>query len=236
MRDEGNIRFERPRVTRAMKVFAALLAAVWLLQVLLSGGGGAADRFGLFRWLTLKPSAVLDGYQAWRVLSFGFLGDPADVVSIVLDVLLILLFGSALEERVGRWRALAAIVGANAFGALAVLAVSRFDLGLLHAQVVGPTAAVSALAVAWGLQRANERLEFLGAIAMRGKHFALATAALTLLSFYVNRSGAHLASVAGLVAGIFVARLGPPAQKGRARKTSGPNLRVVRDDPKRWMN
>lgn len=219
-----------------MKIVGAVLAGVWLLQVVLSGGAGSTDRFGLFRWFTLKPSAVFDGFQLWRALTYGLLGDPADVVSIVLDVLLLLLFGSALEERVGRSRALVALLGANALGALAVLAASRLDLSLLHAQVVGPSAAVSALAVAWGLQRADERLEFLGAIAMRGKHFAFVTAALTLLSFVVNRTGAHVASVAGLLAGVFIARLGAPPAKRSARRTSGSHLRVVRDDPKRWMN
>jgi membrane associated rhomboid family serine protease len=220
-----------------MKIYAALLAGVWLFQVLASGGGAeGTDRFGWFRWLTLKPSAVIDGLQLWRVVSFGFLGEPGDVVAIVLQVMLVLIFGSAFEERVGRNKALAAIVGANAFGALVVLAVSRFDLRLLHAQVVGPAAAVSALAVAWGVQRADERLNFLGALEMRGKHFAMLTAGLTILSFVTGRSGSHLSSVAGLVAGVFIARIGPPPTSSRKPRGTGPNLRLVRDDPKRWLN
>lgn len=242
MRDEGQVRFERPTVTRTMKVLAMLLAAIWLVQVLAVGTGDGADRFGVFRWLTLKPSAVLDGHQLWRALTYPFLGDPGDVVGVVLDVVLVLLFGSALEERVGRARALAAMFAATLFGALVVLAVSRFDLGLLHAQVVSPSAAMTALAVAWGLQRSNQRLDFLGAIAMRGKHFALLTAALAIVSYLANRSGSHLASVAGVVAGAFIAQLKGPSTPARGKLSVGSaRLRAIpggkdRDDPKRWLN
>lgn len=235
MRNQGEVRFERPRVTRTMKVVAMVLVGVWLAQVLL--GAGAGDRFGIFRWLTLKPSAVLEGLQLWRVLTYALLGDPGDVVAVVLDVVLVLLFGSALEERIGRSRSLAAMLGASLFGALAVVAVSRFDLALVHAQTVSPSAAVTALAVAWGLHRSNERLEFLGAIAMRGKHFALLTAGLAIVGYLASRTGSHLAAIAGVVAGAFVAQMRAPA---RAKLTVGTaRLRAIpggRDDPKRWLN
>jgi membrane associated rhomboid family serine protease len=233
VRDNETVRFQTPKVTPTMKALSAALVAVWLLQVLSGGGGG--DRFGAFRWLTLKPSAVVEGLQLWRVLTYAVLGDPSDVVAIVLDVLLVLIFGSALEERVGRARALAAMLGASVFGALVVLAVSRVDLALLHAPVVGPAAAMSALTVAWGIQRADERLSFFGAFELRGRHFAMAAAAMTLLSFLFNRSGAHVASVAGLVAGVFVARIGPKGG-GARRKPAAPHLRVVKPDPKHYLN
>lgn len=216
-----------------MKVLAAVLVGIWLLQVLTSS---AEVPFGAFRWLTLKPSAVLDGHQVWRVATYALLGNPADVVAILLDVMILLIFGSALEERAGRGRALAAMFGASLFGALAVLAVSRLDLALLHAQVVGSSAAMSALIVAWGVQRADERLSFFGAFELRGKHFALAASAITVGSFLLNRSGAHVASVAGLVAGLFVARLGPRTPKTPPRKRAGGHLRVVPEDPKRYLN
>lgn len=234
MRDDETLRVQTPKVTQTMKALSAALVGVWLLQVL--SGTGGPDRFGAFRWLTLKPSAVVDGLQLWRVLTYAVLGDPSDVVAIVLDVMLLLVFGSALEERVGRARALAAMLGASAFGALVVLAVSRVDLALLHAPVVGPAAAMSALTVAWGIHRADDRLSFFGAPELRGKHFAMAVAAITVLSFLINRSGAHVASVAGLVAGIFVARIGPAGGGPARRKPAAPHLRVVKPDPKHYLN
>ncbi|MFO0625709.1 MAG: rhomboid family intramembrane serine protease [Polyangiales bacterium] len=234
MRDDETVRFQAPKVTQTMKALSAALVGVWLLQVLSGGGGG--DRFGAFRWFTLKPGAVIDGLQLWRVLTYAVLGDPSDVVAIALDVMLLLIFGSALEERVGRARTLAAMLGASAFGALVVLAVSRVDLALLHAPVVGPAAAMSALIVAWGIQRADERLSFFGAFELRGRHFAMAAAAMTVLSFLINRSGAHVASVAGLVAGIFVARIGPRGGSAPRRKPAAPHLRVVKPDPKHYLN
>lgn len=215
-----------------MKVLSAAMVAVWLFQVL---AGTSGERYGVFRWLTLKPSAVLEGAQLWRVLSYAALGEPSDVVAIVLDVVLLLIFGSALEERIGRARSFAAMAGASAFGALVVLAASRVDLALVHAQVVGPSAIMSALIVAWGVQRADERLSFFGAFELRGKHFAMAAAAMTLASFLINRSGAHLASVAGLVAGLFVARIPPPAARRPPRKIAG-HLRIVPEKPKHYLN
>ena len=199
-----------------MKALSAALVGVWLLQVL--SGGGGADRFGAFRWLTLKPSAVVEGLQLWRVLTYAVLGDPSDVVAIVLDVLLLLLFGSALEERVGRARALAAMLGASAFGALVVLAVSRVDLALLHAQVVGPAAAMSALTVAWGIQRSDERLSFFGAFELRGNHFAMAAAAMTELSFLINRSGANVAMTDSGIASAMMT-VAYPFRRNRSRTT-----------------
>ncbi|MEZ4390132.1 MAG: rhomboid family intramembrane serine protease [Polyangiales bacterium] len=220
-------------MTRTMKVLSAALVGIWLLQVLTNS---AEVPFGAFRWLTLKPSAVLEGHELWRVATYAVLGNPADVVAILLDVMILLIFGSALEERAGRGRALAAMFAVSVFGALAVLAASRVDLSLLHAQVVGSSAAMSALIVAWGVQRAEERLSFFGAFELRGKHFAMVVAAMTVVSFLLNRSGAHVASVAGLVAGLFVARLGPRTPKAPPRKRVGGHLRVVPEDPKRYLN
>lgn len=235
MRDDGDRTWlQTPRVTQTMKVLSAALVGVWLLQVL-SGAGSSGDRFGAFRWLTLKPSAVLDGLQLWRLLTYGVLGDPGDVVTIVLDVMLLLIFGSALEVRVGRSRALGAMLATQLFGALVVIAVSRLDLALLHAPVVGPSAAMSALIVAWGVQRSDERLSFFGAFELRGRHFAMAAAAMTVLSFLLNRSGAHVASVAGLLAGLLVARIGPRGG-GTVKRKPVPHLRMVKPDPKHYLN
>ena len=228
------MQFQPPKVTQTMKALSAALVGVWLLQVL--SGSGGADRFGAFRWLTLKPSAVVEGLQLWRVLTYGFVGDPSDVAAILFDVMLLLLFGSALEDRIGRARALAAMLGASAFGALVVLAVSRVDLALLHASVVGPAAATSALTVAWGIDRADQRLSFFGAFELRGKQFAMAVAAMTVLTLLINRSGAHVASVAGLLAGVVVARIPPKGGGNARRKPAAPHLRVVKPDPKHYLN
>ena len=64
----------------------------------------------------------------------------------------------------------------------------------------------------------------------------MAAAAMTVLSFLINRSGAHVASVAGLVAGIFVARIGPRGGAAVRRKPAAPHLRVVKPDPKHYLN
>lgn len=217
-----------------MKVLAASLVGVWLFQVLTGGVGG--DRFGVLRWLTLKPSAVTERLQLWRPFTYALLGEPSDVVAIVLDVVVLLIFGSALEERLGRARALGAMYGAGLFGALAVLAASRVDLSLHHVPVVGPSAAMSAIVVAWGMQRATQRMSFFGAFDLSGRQFALAAAALTLVSALMNRTGSHVAAVAGLVAGLFIARIAPPGAKRTTRRPPSSHLRVVPRDPRLDIN
>lgn len=228
-----------PRITRAMKLLSVVSGVVWLLEVLVSntGIGGATSALGAFEWLALVPARVLHG-EVWRVVTHPFLHDPQGAVAILFNVVTFWLLGSPLEHEWGT-RRVVHLLGVSTLAGVALVMAAAFALAALGDRrvmdgvTISPSAASTALVVAWGVAHAEDSLSFFGLAQLRGKHLVWITAAFVVLGLVMQRSGGNVASLAGLGVGAVFHRW--RAKPTRKRKTahpvvSAPRLRVIKGD------
>lgn len=227
---EPSFEFRAPTFTRAMKTLAAVLAVIWLMSVLLQGAGfsGFTGPLGLLEPLALVPAAVVQRGFAWQLVTYAFLHDPGGVVSLVFTVLALWFMGSPLEERWGARRVFALLAVATLVGGVCVVAAGFVSPRIFRGVVVSPAAAVSALLAAWGAVHARQRVSFLGLATLSGAQLLGLMAAVSALQFVWQRDGAGVAGLAGFPVGYLFGARTTPRGGTRARRESGPNLRVIR--------
>jgi membrane associated rhomboid family serine protease len=166
-----SLAFPRPRralwaVLIAMSAFGILTA---FLRTWIPGGAVA------FAALACKLDPVGQAFtQPWRLLTSGLLTDPDHWTHLALSLLGLYFLGAPLEQRWGSWRfarflALAVLVGNLTVIAVA-LAVSPTAQERFHPPFVfGPTAAITAIAIAWSREYAQSTVNLFFFLPIRGK-------------------------------------------------------------------
>ena len=77
----------------ATKILIGINIAVWVLQVLARP---------IEDWLALRPDRVVQNYEVWRLVTYGFLHSVGDPLHLIFNMIGLWSFGELVESRLGR--------------------------------------------------------------------------------------------------------------------------------------
>jgi membrane associated rhomboid family serine protease len=125
--------------------------------------------------------------QPWRLLSSGLLTSPLHQSHLLFSLAGIYFLGAPLERRWGPWRfarfyAIAILLGNLATLALAALTPDDAQLRFHPDLVFGPTAAITAIAVAWSREFRESTVSLFLLLPVRAKTLYWVTIALCVLN------------------------------------------------------
>lgn len=224
MRETG---FELPRpgkVVIGLMVALGTVSLAYAFAVL-------ADKAAVFAYLPFDARAFMRG-QPWRVVSSFWLAERWQ--SLLFDLLAIYFLGSALERKWSGGRiARAFVFGGIAGNAMVLLAWAILPASFaIHPKVdLGPSAALTALTVAWGAEFPDSRIMLMFVIPVRGAWMKWITIVVcSLLTLY---EGAW-APWGGLLAGLALGGTPSLARRGylqmKLRWLSARGQRMTVDD------
>lgn len=226
---EPTVQMQLPRMTRAMKTLSAVLAAVWLMEVLLqdTGIGGLRGPLGPFEPLALVPAAVFQRLRVWQLVTYALVHDPANVVGLIFTVLGLWFLGAPLEREVGTRRVFVILGVSTLAGGLAATLAGLVTTALYMSVTLSPAAATTALLSAWCRRHADAPMSFFGLVTLTGRRLLALSVAITALEFVWQRSGTGVAALAGFATGWILGRRPSLPGAPRRRTDSGPRFRVI---------
>lgn len=177
-------------------------AAVFLLLLVLGSLGDVAQR-----WLEFRPAALLQPpYPVWTVLTYAFV--HAGLGHIFFNLLTLFFFGPPLE---GHWGSRDFI----RFYVVCALGGALFSLGQPYVAIVGASAAINGLMLAFAMTWPDATVHVWGIFPIKVKWLVAILAAVSVLSAAGGaRDGvAHLAHLGGFVAA-FALMKSPWAPRG----------------------
>jgi membrane associated rhomboid family serine protease len=195
--------------------------------------------------LALVPGRVLGSFWGWQLFTYSWLHHPADPMHLLFNLLGLWLIGASLEQRWGSWPFLKFYLLTGFFGGVAVILVALI-FGATS-PVLGASAAVDGLMIAFGILYPEMPIYFFGILPLKGKHFVILLVGMQFLFAAARADGmaiaAHLGGMASgalLVTGYWrpwrlrLRLFGPPKPKPTKRPPSSSHLHVVPgdDDPK----
>jgi membrane associated rhomboid family serine protease len=231
-------------LTKVIKILVVINAVVWFVgSVILEQYFLTEPKITL--WFGLTPFSVIKEFYLWQPLTYFFIHDTSPF-HIIFNLLLLWWLGGELEQVWGsRFFTLYYFVcgiGAGflySFFALgASIMTSRLDM--LVTPVIGASAAVFGLMVAYGLVFGERVVYFMFVIPMKAKFFVLILAAIELVMVLNNGLGgqgkvANLAHLGGLIVGFiflkvwpFINNSGQGGQTGKKKRSK--KLRLVVDN------
>lgn len=227
-------RFGRFSATPVVIATMVVLVAMFLVVGFTANVARAVDLGDL---LALDGPRVLQG-EVWRLVTYGLVHSMVSPFHLLINALLLYMFGRDLEQRFGSAKFFGFNVVAVLVGGLFVM--GGWLLGIGSPYVIGFSAAVEACIVAWALFNRDAQVMFFFAIPMRGIHM-LALAVLNWVLDAVSASpvsaSAHLGGiVTGLVAWFVVARRNRIKLFFMELGGKKPKLTVVPPKNDRWVN
>jgi membrane associated rhomboid family serine protease len=178
--------------------------AVFVLQSVLAFY--APMRFSRFiGFLALDPRELAQGFL-WQLITFQFL--HASILHLLLNCLVIYMFGRALEEAMGRGPFLSLYFTSGICGGLLQaicgwLLPRHFGLGPVMGASAGAFGLVAAYAARYPEQPLTVLLAFIFPVSMRAKYLLAFGAGLAVFGMIVpNDNVAHAAHLGGLIGGL----------------------------------
>jgi membrane associated rhomboid family serine protease len=241
----GQPQFHLPRVSRFVKAFIIVAAICFLLQLIFE----TAMRLQLSEYIGFVPARLAMGF-VWQPFTYVLL--HSGIFHLLFNLLVIWSMGSELEDRWGSaffifYFFVCALGGAAVYGIFSILGWGTSP----WVPVIGSSAAVYGLLMAYGILFGDRPLYFFMLFPMPARYFVLILGAIELVSsvFYSRNGVAHTAHLGGMVTGFFTLIA---MAKWRARKKetdveslqrqkrlkNASHLKLVAgeedDDPKHW--
>jgi membrane associated rhomboid family serine protease len=253
MRDAPQQQVAFPRMGRGVKILLALYLAFGILGAILVNYARSAG-VTFFTWVGLVPAEWL--HHPWALLTAGLLTDPQAYSHLIFTIIGFYFLGPAVESKWGtarflRLNAIAIAVGfalVVLFNAVVPVESRHFHPGL----VFGPSAALAALAVAWGRENANAQMRLYFILPISGRVLVWITLGFCVLGVFFPASVTEgvVAPFGGFIAGLLLAGSPSPVRalylraklaflrrkgervaldidKPKKRRAGGPPLRVV---------
>src|ERR1700722_4406051 len=170
MNGQPAMSFAFPKPRRALWIVLIALASFGLFTAFL--GTWVPGGKLVFNLLGYEPERTLT--QPWRLLTSGLLTSPEHWSHLLFSLAGLYFLGAPLEARWGSWRFARFLGLAVLVGNLTVLALGlvvpegvqgRFHPGF----VFGPTAVITAIAVAWSREYAQSTVNLFFVVPVRGK-------------------------------------------------------------------
>ena len=207
--------------------------ATFLIFVFSAGAAKAA----LVRWLVLTPGALTTG-EVWKLVTTIFFNN--DGLAFFLDVLVLWLFVPTLEAAWGRRRFLFFFGLTSLVGNL-VAALFGIAFGSLAVPIIGMGPFVYGAIAAFGVEWAEQPVQFFGVVPMKAKVLAIGVVIVMLLAVILNGDWAvgigYVAAIACGVAFVSSPRLWLMRLRRARQKMRMKRYTVLRGgNDRRWMN
>jgi membrane associated rhomboid family serine protease len=162
-----------PKPGRSLKVMLALLAIVGITGGLLFNYGPK----GVFEYLVVLPGQVL--HRPWTVLTGPLVTNPTSWGHLIFSLLGLYFLGPALERSWGAARfvrfVILSVLGGTGL-ALLLAAIAPESVRAFHPDLMmGPGAAMAALAVAWGREHPDTQIRLFFFLPISGRAFVWIT-------------------------------------------------------------
>jgi membrane associated rhomboid family serine protease len=206
-----------PKPGRALWGVMIAMTALGVLTAFLStwAPGGST----VFLWLVCKLDHAFS--QPWRLITSGLLTDPTHWSHLAFSLLGLYFLGATLEKRWGGARFLRFLAISVVTGTLVTLAVSAIvpedGQARFHPPFVfGPTAAITAIAVAWSREFADSTVNLFLFLPVRGRVLFWVTIGFCVLDliYPVGLPEGVVAPFGGVIAGLVFAGTPSLARRG----------------------
>jgi len=157
---------------------------------------------GIFRWFALIPQAVAHG-QIWRIGTYLFLHSVADPFHLLINMLMLYMFGVQLERTWGTRKFLEYYFLCGVSAGICVVAASYIFNGNPLIPTMGASGAIFGLLLAFGIVFADATILVFFFFPMAAKYAVMIYGALELY-FTVQAPGdgvSHVAHLSGMVFG-----------------------------------
>lgn len=162
----------------------------------------------LFRPLALHPKAVLTLIGLPQLVTHLFLHDPTGFWHVLINMLILWMFGTTLESTWGTRRFLQYYflcgIGSGLIAVFASLLTGEIDT-----RIIGASGAIYGLMLAFGVLFPDAPILFALLIPIKAKYFVMILGAIAFLStFGVNSTVSHVSHLGGIIVGYLVIRSG----------------------------
>jgi membrane associated rhomboid family serine protease len=197
-------------MTQAVKTLIIANVVVFLVQNIV-GGGSATSYPTLIQHFSFIPSLAIFGLQVWRFVTYMFL--HGDFWHIGFNMFALWMFGSQIEARWGARNFLiyyfvCGLGGAIVYGMFKLFGMEAFT------PMLGASAAVMGILLAYGMTFPNSIILFMFVIPMKAKYFVILLALIDLWSIPGGGTVANLAHLGGMLAGFIFLKLTIPSLGG----------------------
>jgi membrane associated rhomboid family serine protease len=194
-----------PRPGRALWAVLVAMTAIGIVTAFLATWGRGES--SVFEWLAYEPGQAFS--QPWRLLTSGLLTSPATWSHLLFALVGLYFLGAPLERRWGAWRFLRFLAISVVLGNLTTMVIGhaiadsapeRFHPAL----VFGPSAAITAIAVAWAREYSESTVQLFMVVPVRGRVLFWITIGFCVLDlvYPAGMPEGVVAPFGGLVAGL----------------------------------
>lgn len=223
--------FSYDAIPPGVKWLVIVNAAVWLAYVAADLTGAGA----LFRWMALVPRQVLGG-RIWEVVTYLFLHSASDVGHVLINMLMLWMFGANLERSWGTRYFLRYYFLCGVGAALCVITVSYLFTGNTGGATLGASGAIFGLLLAFGVVFAESTILFMFMFPMKAKYAVAIFGAIEF--FYTIRSSgdgvSHIAHLGGMLFGLIYLRARSTRRPVRATASTSSIGQRLRGAYKQW--
>lgn len=166
-----------------------------------------AGMYEIFLPFSLVPRSVLQSFALWQPFTYLFLHDPTGFGHILMNMLVLYMFGSTLESVWGTRRFLRYYFICGVGAGLCVVAANLL-FGGMDTRTIGASGAIYGLILAFGVLFPDATILFMFIFPMKAKYFVMIIGAITFMSSMAgsNSGVSHVAHLGGMVVGWFYLR------------------------------
>ncbi len=170
---------------------------------------------GLFIPLKLVPAMVIRG-AVWQPVTYLFLHDPTGIMHILLNMLVLWMFGAPIEETWGTRRFMQYYFLCGVGAGICVVIVNLLA-GNSYQPTIGASGAIFGLLLAYGMLFPNQIVLFMFLFPMKAKYMVMIFGAIAFFgSFQGGSTVSNLAHLGGMLFGfIYIKTQFAPRLAGR---------------------
>jgi len=207
------------RMTEGVKWLLIVNTALFILYFLTAG-----TSFGqIFLPLGLVPKSVLGSFAIWQLFTYLFLHNPFGFGHILINMLTLWMFGTALESVWGTRRFLQYYFFCGVGAGICVVLLNAL-FGSLNTRTIGASGAIYGLLLAFGMLFPDVEILFMFIFPIRARWFVIIMGAIVFLSTLREAGGevSHFAHLGGMLFGYiwFKSSLGAGRSSARSRRVS----------------
>ena len=205
-------------ITPGIKLLLIANFAVFIFEALLYRFSGVSAYAELVKWFGLVPAGVIPGLRIWQPFSYLFLHDVGGIWHILMNMLMLWMFGRELELVWGRNKFLRYYfltgVGAGLINVIVKLAPALLGQGIpnsAYIPTIGASGAIFGILVACAILFPDRRVYIIPfPVAMSMRTVVIAMTVLTFLGTFGLGADrvSHLCHLGGLLVGYVYLRRG----------------------------
>jgi len=163
----------------------------------------------IFLPFALVPKSVLGHLAIWQLFTYMFLHSPFGFGHILMNMLMLWMFGTALEGTWGTRRFLQYYFFCGVGAGICVVVLNLFA-GSLNTRTIGASGAIYGLMLAFGILFPRAVIYFLMLFPIEARWFVMIMGAIVFLSTLRDSGGgvSHIAHLGGMIFGFIWLRMG----------------------------